>query len=100
MLPGNDVNNGTRHKAYFCQVCPFKSEDMNTVDTHMLTSHQLRRFWCDKCRVSFGTKKAARRHEENIHLQRYIYNCGICGKGYHHKDRYSSHMREHGEQID
>ncbi|KAK9736165.1 Zinc finger, C2H2 type [Popillia japonica] len=81
-----DLNShfATHELKYDCQICQERFRCLLQCSLHM-SKHDYQDFTC--CRCSFFTDKKASllQHINNIHLKKYLYYCGECGKGFNSK---------------
>ena len=48
-------------------------------------------FICEKCHEGYFSERAVREHYYKIHVQKDLYHCKQCNKGFAHLSRMSSH---------
>ncbi|KRT84467.1 zinc finger protein [Oryctes borbonicus] len=84
----------THELKYDCQICQERFRCLYQCSLHM-NKHDYQDFTC--CMCSFFTDKKAclLQHINNIHLKKYLYYCGECGKGFNSKPDKIEHEMLH-----
>ena len=69
--------------AFWCEMCKRGFTVKCNYVAHM-AKHEGKTFPCDFCTKRFGTKFGLKQHQSE-HTGQYMYNCGVCGRGYNQK---------------
>lgn len=82
------------HEAYICSVCGNEFYSLYKFSVHNQT-HDSSWFKCPLCDYQTVRKTAILRHINTNHLNKYIYNCNICGKGFEDAANFRDHQNGH-----
>ncbi|XP_023349595.1 zinc finger Y-chromosomal protein 1 isoform X1 [Eurytemora carolleeae] len=86
VIPGEEMS---------CDLCDFKSNLVQRIQIHKLTTHQVnKKEICEDCGSQFGGKKALKHHKERMHYG-VRYPCDQCK----YKATDKSHLRRHKQRV-
>ena len=79
-----------KHKCDFCAKTYFYK---NELTNHIFVHHDGKRFQCDECDVSFGSRRGLQLHRKTVHLKISNYKCRFCGKLCTQKSNLKTHIK-------
>lgn len=82
------------HDPYICLVCNDKFYSLYKFSVHN-QSHEPGCFRCPLCDYQTHKKGLIQRHINTTHLNKFTYNCDICGKGFEDAANYRDHQNKH-----
>ncbi|KAI1101045.1 hypothetical protein F4804DRAFT_344261 [Jackrogersella minutella] len=72
--PRNNTNADTLRGFFLCECCPKKPKKFETMEE--LSAHEAeRQYECSFCNTRFKSKNEAERHQNSLHVRRYVWSC-------------------------
>lgn len=98
VFPRNKLANIIKGKdnvtRYFCVECPFKADDKDKMESHLLVHRKDYRFLCGICGAGLKRKEHLDRHTAE-HQEMRPHICTECGKGFKRKEHLNIHFTIH-----
>uniref|UniRef100_A0AAG5DH14 Protein krueppel n=1 Tax=Anopheles atroparvus TaxID=41427 RepID=A0AAG5DH14_ANOAO len=81
-----------KRKIQLCSIC---GKLVNNLNGHNQNHIKEKKYSCPHCQLKMSNPTNMKRHIESVHEKKIIVCCDQCGKGFTHKNTYSSHMMLH-----
>ncbi|CAH1978875.1 unnamed protein product [Acanthoscelides obtectus] len=100
----HSVLHSVQTEIYVCRLCGKQFETQECLEVHKQKRHHIvpveyrRKIECKECHITFPTEYNKERHDANIHKEKAVDLCTICGKAFT-RHAMISHRRIHKEKV-